>query len=298
MMPFAREFDDVYDIIKQAVESIDSGISAVRLDEVRAAGSITNDMVSEIEEATLCIADITGSNPNVMWEVGFAAALQKPTIAICQHEHEVPFDVKDVRNLRYSRGALSSTLRKPLEDAVKATLTRYTSSNSRVSSSNSKLHSLTIAVSGSSDTPPDKARFRIQRALGPYVQRGNSWLVGSVGTVDEVTVEYLLSQGEKSITVAGYSAYDISGKLLKIVEAEPTVKFIDASLEQMPRVADAPSNRDILFATRSDLIMIFWNGISQGTKQLINWVGSQGKDHYLGFVPPTYFERSGDALER
>jgi hypothetical protein len=84
MMPFRAEFDDVYSIVTDSIAAVDESMNVIRLDEVRAAGSITQDLVEMIRKSTLCLADVTGANPNVMWEVGFAAALGKPVIAITQ----------------------------------------------------------------------------------------------------------------------------------------------------------------------------------------------------------------------
>lgn len=77
MMPFATEFDDVFDVIKQCIGSVDEHLQTIRLDELRAAGQIGDDLVKEIERSTLCIADVTGSNANVMWEVGFCRSTTK-----------------------------------------------------------------------------------------------------------------------------------------------------------------------------------------------------------------------------
>jgi hypothetical protein len=121
MMPFAPEYDDVYAIVKDSVATVDESLKPIRLDEIRAAGSITDDMVAEIRQAALCLADVTDANPNVMWEVGFATALGKPVVAISQGSGKLPFDVKDVRTLSYNRASLAKTLREPLTEAVKAT---------------------------------------------------------------------------------------------------------------------------------------------------------------------------------
>jgi nucleoside 2-deoxyribosyltransferase len=84
IMPFASEFDDVYATIKTSVESViaPQGGKCFRLDDARPAGSITNRLLQEIQAATICVADITGNIPNVMWEVGYAMALEKPIILI------------------------------------------------------------------------------------------------------------------------------------------------------------------------------------------------------------------------
>src|SRR5215831_453898 len=122
IMPFSADFDDVYSVIKDSIAVADNLMRTVRLDEVRAAGSITEDLIGQIRKSTVCVADVTGANPNVMWEVGYAAALGKPLIAINQRSVPLPFDIKDVRTLMYDRGSLHKTLRLPLVEALQATL--------------------------------------------------------------------------------------------------------------------------------------------------------------------------------
>jgi hypothetical protein len=116
-MPFASEFDDVHATIKASVESASQAppLRCFRLDESRPAGRITERLLQELKSASLCIADLTGSKPNVMWEVGYAMALGKPTILITQGEGDIPFDIRDMETLRYERSHLSETLGKPLK---------------------------------------------------------------------------------------------------------------------------------------------------------------------------------------
>jgi len=107
IMPFASEFDDVYDAIKRAVSRVDAGLHLSRLDELRSAGRISDDLIRELTSCSLCIADVSGANANVMWEVGYAAALKKPVIALNQSSSPLPFDIADVRTVMYDRASLS-----------------------------------------------------------------------------------------------------------------------------------------------------------------------------------------------
>jgi hypothetical protein len=124
IMPFSPEFDDVYTAIKAGVEGALSSRSGrcFRLDEVRPAGRITDRLLAELRTASICVADLTGNKPNVMWEVGFAMALDKPVIVITQNLTEMPFDLKDMESLEYDRTHLSGSLTKPLQRMVVDTL--------------------------------------------------------------------------------------------------------------------------------------------------------------------------------
>jgi nucleoside 2-deoxyribosyltransferase len=73
-----------------------------RADQMTDAGRITDQIISAIERADLVIADVTESNPNVMFELGYAAALGRPIILLNQAVDESPFDIKDWRQIVYS----------------------------------------------------------------------------------------------------------------------------------------------------------------------------------------------------
>src|SRR5262245_10366253 len=144
-MPFAREFDDVYATIRASVEGVsrENPLRCFRLDESRPAGRITDRLLQEIQSASLCIADLTGSKPNVMWEVGYAMALGKPTIIITQEKGELPFDIQDMETLKYDRNHLSETLGHPLKratiDTMSLLLSASKSSGKSVTPGNNEL---------------------------------------------------------------------------------------------------------------------------------------------------------------
>jgi len=227
--------------------------------------------VAEIRRATLCIADVTDANPDVMWEVGFAAALGKPVVAISQGSDKLPFDVKDVRTLTYSRTYLSKTLRDPLAAALKATLERYVARRSGLTVEQQKPRLRAVAVTGSMTAPRALVSERLERLLSPYTGSHYHWYVGSFGDTDEAVLAYLLNSGEDSITVVGYSSFDLSEGQLHVLEEHPHVAFIDAQREQIPRIPNSPSKRDIFLASRADLMILIWDGKSKGTRALMEW---------------------------
>jgi len=48
-----------------------------------------------LNETDLCLCDITGLNPNVMYEIGYARAIKKKTIIIREGEQDIPVDIQD-----------------------------------------------------------------------------------------------------------------------------------------------------------------------------------------------------------
>jgi nucleoside 2-deoxyribosyltransferase len=75
---------------------------AIRADDIYTSGLIIKEITQSIQEASIIIADITPNNPNVYYEVGYAHALNKPTILLSDKTQEkLPFDVSGFRTLFY-----------------------------------------------------------------------------------------------------------------------------------------------------------------------------------------------------
>ncbi len=132
-MPFATDFDDVYSTIKDTVDSLLENRcgKCFRLDENRPAGRITERLLRELQSADLCVADVTGNTPNVMWEVGYVMALEKPTILLTQALTDLPFDIQDVQTIHYDRKHLNHTLRHRLSQVVLDTINVSVESDKR-----------------------------------------------------------------------------------------------------------------------------------------------------------------------
>ncbi len=62
-------------------------------------------MVSLIDRSRVVICDCTGRNPNVFYEAGIAHTLGREVILITQSEHDVPFDLRHLRYVRYLNNA-------------------------------------------------------------------------------------------------------------------------------------------------------------------------------------------------
>ena len=100
IMPFGAPFDSYYyKIIKPAASS--SGLDALRSDEIYGTGPIVKDIWNQIWEARVIVADVSGKNPNVNYELGLCHALGIPTIIITKTIDDVPFDYRHRRCITY-----------------------------------------------------------------------------------------------------------------------------------------------------------------------------------------------------
>ena len=113
VMPFAKEFDDVYRFgIKSAC--IDAGAYCERVDEQIFHEDILDRVYNQLSRADVIIADMTHRNPNVFYEVGYAHALGKKVILLTQSSEDIPFDLKHYPHIIYggSIGELKDQIQK------------------------------------------------------------------------------------------------------------------------------------------------------------------------------------------
>ena len=100
VMQFSSQYNEVYfEVIKEICEQ--EKIDVLRIDEESGPGLIIQDITRAIHESKIIIADISPVNANVFYEVGFAHALNKPTILIAEKETKLPFDISSFRTLFY-----------------------------------------------------------------------------------------------------------------------------------------------------------------------------------------------------
>lgn len=104
MMPFTDDpsIDPVYSALVEGSKR--AGKECKRVDEILTPTDITDDIFKLIASSSSVIADITGLNSNVMFEVGYAIGMGKQTVLICQDDiPKLPFDVSHRRIFSYKR---------------------------------------------------------------------------------------------------------------------------------------------------------------------------------------------------
>lgn len=103
MMPFDVAFNTVYDSIRQAADNV--GLRCRRADDIWENAAIIQDVVALIDRSRVVVCDCTGRNPNVFYEAGIAHTLGREVILITQSEHDIPFDLRHLRYVKYLNNA-------------------------------------------------------------------------------------------------------------------------------------------------------------------------------------------------
>lgn len=90
-------------LIDEVIEPVlsDLGYAVVVSHRITDSGTMTAAIIRNVYHADLAIANLTGNNPNVMYEVALRHACAKPIIHITEDVSSLPFDINDQRTIEY-----------------------------------------------------------------------------------------------------------------------------------------------------------------------------------------------------
>ncbi len=105
--PIGKDGSDVRKAADQVLKhlirkTLGDDFTIVRGDEDPNPGSITAQIIQSILDADLVIADLSGFNPNVYYEVAVAHGYDRPTVHIQRADETPAFDLKDMRLVQYN----------------------------------------------------------------------------------------------------------------------------------------------------------------------------------------------------
>lgn len=109
-------------IIKPVCEVCE--FNPVRVDQQNDANSITQTIIEALDSSELVIADISGHNPNVFYEMGYRTRTKKPMIHLRKKGEALPFDVTTIRTLEYDLTDLDSV--EEIKERLKKTIESFT----------------------------------------------------------------------------------------------------------------------------------------------------------------------------
>lgn len=129
VMEFDTRYDSLYsEVIKPVCKEY--GFEAYRADDVYRPGIILQDIISGLKESDMIIAEISPTNPNVFYELGYAHAIEKPTVLLARRGGELPFDISGYRVIFYDdtiggKSAVEKDLKNHLSNITGSTRANY-----------------------------------------------------------------------------------------------------------------------------------------------------------------------------
>jgi hypothetical protein len=102
VMQYTSPFDVLFtDVIEPVAR--EAGFIAYRAADVYRPGLVLQDIIQGLTESEVIVAEITPTNQNVFYELGYAHALEKPTILLAERSQrgELPFDIRGYRVIFY-----------------------------------------------------------------------------------------------------------------------------------------------------------------------------------------------------
>jgi hypothetical protein len=100
LMPFGEWNDKYFETIYNPAIK-DAGYEPLRADSLFASGSVIEQIWDQIIKAKVLLADLSGKNANVFYELGLSHAISKPIVFISNNIEDVPFDLRHLRVIIY-----------------------------------------------------------------------------------------------------------------------------------------------------------------------------------------------------
>jgi hypothetical protein len=123
--PIRRASDGLIDsVIKPTLDLLSMSFDVSH--RISESGSITNQIIEHLLNDDLVIANLTGLNPNVMYELAVRHCIAKPAVILAEYKTSLPFDVLTERTIYFRddmQGVieLKTQLKKSIESALPET---------------------------------------------------------------------------------------------------------------------------------------------------------------------------------
>lgn len=138
-----------------------AGFTMYRADHIEEPGDVLSQVVGGIFSCGVVVADLTDHNPNVFYELGYAHALQRPTILLLQRGQKPPFDLGKQRYIQYDLSDPDS-----VADSVQRIGKQFQACASGTSRDFRTPMEEAIRVAASSGNPDDRELGEVHATLG------------------------------------------------------------------------------------------------------------------------------------
>jgi hypothetical protein len=197
-------------IVARAAQEM--GMRAVRGDQLAEPGQITLQVIQHVLGAKAAVADLTGLNPNVYYELAIRHTARLPTVLIAEQGEQLPFDIAQMRTIFFSHTDLRSA------DQCRIEIVRH----------------LRGAFDGAVDSPIAAAVDLQRLQAGNTVERNVAQLVTSVSTLHKVLAN-VRSDVRQAIYRLSLSAVVQTVDRLRVAERQLDDLTRQAEQREIPR---------------------------------------------------------------
>ncbi|WP_328434957.1 hypothetical protein [Streptomyces sp. NBC_00425] len=167
-------------IVKRAAQELN--LTAVRGDQIAEPGQINLQVLDHILRAKAAVADLTGLNPNVFYELAVRHTAKLPVVLIADKECDVPFDIAQMRIISFDYTDLRSA------DSCRAQIVT---------------HLRQALTSGNAESPISTTLDVLSMQVGNPVERTVAEIVTSVEEVARTQREMLTQMDRMAISARG-----------------------------------------------------------------------------------------------
>lgn len=197
-------------LIKPAVGEF--GYEAIRADQISEPGNITSQVIQHVIDDALLVADLTGRNPNVFYELAIRHAIRKPVIQIIQDGEIIPFDIAHERTIKINHHDLDSVAhaKEEMIKQIKAVEANPTEVDTPISAA------MEIQLLKRSDNPLEKSNAEIismLQEIRSIVEPPASTLAQQASWLNEIgTLSVRAAEESKEINALSQLLHEFGGE--------------------------------------------------------------------------------------
>ena len=207
----------------------------IREDHGGDAGTITRNIVNHIKNADIVIADLTGGNPNVHYELGISHVFHKSsTVLICEKHAARAFDVQHLQIIEYSTAIEEfSGSKVKITEAIRKRLERRTPSDSPVHETVPGLpYHLTDWLNAEDDGQKDRIAKLEQENERLKTQLERAGIQTGDYKKKQPSPQELLRAGMQALPYSGATAVEKVRAMVAKGEFEPLFEYLIKVTEQ------------------------------------------------------------------